>query len=257
MNKKLKILTYCLIVLLSCGIAAVLIYSDRKQEHLEAQHIEVEITHPRYDPILSKNEISEIIRQEKDRLGDKATIGLLEKKLKENPYIRKAEAYASVNGGLKARVQLREPIARIYEKSGSSYYIDEKGNPFPLKKGFSARILPVNGDWTEPYTQRKGLMEKDSVRQRSLLDDAAFLGMLIRGNSFREALFEQVYVNEQKEFELIPRIGNSVVLFGDTSHAEGKFRKLEIFYREGLAYTGFNNYKYINLKYKNQVICKR
>ncbi len=257
MNKKLKILTYGIIVLLAGSIAAVLVYSDRKQEQVEIQHVEVDIRFPQYNRILSREEIADIIRAEKERLGDKISIGQLEKKLNENAYIRKAEVYASVNGGIKANVQLREPVARIYEKGGSSYYIDEKGHPFPLKNGFSARILPVNGEWHEPYALRKGFMDLDSVKSRSLLDDAAFLTGLIRSNPFRNALFDQVYVNEKKEFELIPKIGQSLILFGDTSNAEGKFRKLEIFYREGLAYTGFNDYRTINLKYKNQIICKR
>lgn len=257
MNKKLKILTYCIIVLLLGGIAAVLVYSDKKQQQVETQYIQVEILAPARDRILHREEISEMIRTEKERAGADVSIGLLEQKLNENPYIRKAEVYASVDGGIKASVYLREPVARVYEKSGSSYYIDEKGHPFPLKKGFSARVLPVNGNWDEPYNLRRGLMDSDSVKKRSLLDDAAFLAGLIRNNPFRDALFEQVYVNEKQEFELIPKIGHSLIVFGDTSHAEGKFRKLEVFYREGLAYTGFNNYSYINLKYKNQIICKR
>jgi len=79
----------------------------------------------------------------------------------------------------------------------------------------------------------------------------------INKSEFWKAQIEQVYVNSDREFELVPKVGNHTILFGDTTQTEGKFKKLEVFYREGLNTDGWNDYKTINVKFKNQIICKR
>jgi cell division protein FtsQ len=68
---------------------------------------------------------------------------------------------------------------------------------------------------------------------------------------------EQIYVTPEKEFEIITRVGDQVILFGDTTAMAGKFKKLEIFYSEALNRRGWNEYKSLNLKFRNQIICKK
>ena len=65
----------------------------------------------------------------------------------------------------------------------------------------------------------------------------------------------QLYLNQNKEFELIPRVGNHVILFGDLDGMESKFEKLMLFYQKGVKQIGWNRYTLINLKYKNQLVC--
>ena len=64
-------------------------------------------------------------------------------------------------------------------------------------------------------------------------------------------------MNEEKEFELIPSVGNHSVLIGDVNDLGEKFSKLKIFYREGLNHTGWSQYSEINLKYRNEVYCTK
>jgi len=64
-------------------------------------------------------------------------------------------------------------------------------------------------------------------------------------------------VNGAGEIELISRVGNQPVLFGDINDMEEKFDKLLLFYKEGLSKTGWNQYKTINLTYKDQVVCTK
>lgn len=257
MNKKLKILTYILIVLLLGGIVTVLVYSDKKTSVTSIEKTHVEIISPAINKILTPYEIEEIINKEFISGSNEINIGNIEKALNANPYIKKAEIYASVDGGIKAQIKLREPIARVYEKSGSSYYIDESGHPFPLKKGWTAHVMVITGEWNEPYAKRHNLMHLDSLKSKSLLDDAAYLTNRINKSLFHQSLIEQIHVNSENEFELIPIIGRAYILFGDTSHTDGKLKKLELFYREGLNYTGYKNYTKINLKFKNQIICNK
>jgi cell division protein FtsQ len=81
------------------------------------------------------------------------------------------------------------------------------------------------------------------------------LSQYIDKNDFLKAQIEQIYLNDEKEFELIPKIGNNTILFGDTEDMKEKFEKLIVFYRKGLNTIGWNKYKFINLKFKNQIVC--
>ena len=79
----------------------------------------------------------------------------------------------------------------------------------------------------------------------------------VRTHDFWNAQIEQVYVNADGELELIPRVGNQTILFGDEKGMEEKFSKLYTFYKEGLSKTGWNQYKTINVTFKDQVVCSK
>lgn len=257
MNKKLKILSYLLIIALIGAIIVVLVYSGKKTEQTNPDRTQISIMGNNPYPMLGKTELKNMINSEIDSTEVEPNMALIENKLNKNPYIKNAEVYRSIDGGIQAQITLKEPIARIYEKSGSSYYIDKNGEPIPLKENWTHHIMVINGEWKEPYAERVGKMHLEEWKQKSLLDDAAYLTEKINQSSFHKALIEQIYVNPDMEFECIPILGRSSILLGDTSNTVGKLNKLETFYREGLSYKGFNDYTQINLKYKNQIICNK
>ena len=76
-------------------------------------------------------------------------------------------------------------------------------------------------------------------------------------NNFWKSQIQQIYINLDEEIELIPRVGRHKIIFGDVSDMDEKFKKLMIFYKKGLHYTGWNKYKTINLKFKNQIVCTK
>ena len=79
----------------------------------------------------------------------------------------------------------------------------------------------------------------------------------IQNDDFLNAWIDQIYVNRQSEFELVPRNGAHTIEFGKAENMEVKFNKLMKFYKFGLAHVGWGSYKRINLKYKNQVVCSK
>jgi hypothetical protein len=80
--------------------------------------------------------------------------------------------------------------------------------------------------------------------------------MAIQKDSFRMAMIEQVDITQQRSFEMIPKIGNQVIVFGSAADAEAKFDKMELFYKNVMIKSGWNKYSVINLQYKNQVVAK-
>ena len=102
-------------------------------------------------------------------------------------------------------------------------------------------------------------IRKDSaLSNASVLDDIYELAKYLASDSLMSGLITQAYVNEEREIELYPAVGNQKIIFGDATGIEDKFEKLKTFYKEGLnSINNWNKYSTINLKYKNQVVCTK
>lgn len=59
------------------------------------------------------------------------------------------------------------------------------------------------------------------------------------------------------EVELTPRSGRYTILFGRLEEVDRKFDKLMRFYRNGLPALGWGTYRTIDIRYDNQVVCKK
>jgi len=70
------------------------------------------------------------------------------------------------------------------------------------------------------------------------------------------AMIDQVDITPQLTFEMIPKIGNQTIIFGDAANVDDKFNKLKLFYRKVIPVAGWSRYSIINLQYKNQVVAK-
>jgi len=90
-----------------------------------------------------------------------------------------------------------------------------------------------------------------------LLPDLFRLVQFINGSKFWKAQIEQIYINQKKEIELVPRVGNHTIILGSVDDLREKFENLEAFYEQGLSKYGWNKYKTINLKFKNQIVCTK
>ena len=78
------------------------------------------------------------------RVGD-IDIPLLEKKLNQLPAVDSANVYLNLNGNLNLDIKQRVPAFRL-NKDGKDFYVDEKGNEFPISKNYSFPCMLVTGD---------------------------------------------------------------------------------------------------------------
>ncbi len=63
---------------------------------------------------------------------------------------------------------------------------------------------------------------------------------------------------KEPQLELVPRAGDHIVLLGPLDGQEGeKLEKLRLFYLNGLWHEGWNEFRYINIKYKGQIVCTK
>lgn len=182
--------------------------------------------------------------------------------LENNAFIEDAQVYKQLNGILHVDVKVRQPILRIFNTKGKSIYIDQDGVFMPLSYKYYARTPIANGNISIDLNQIVGLSVNDLNNQidhpeTKILADLFTVASTCAHSKFWKAQFNQFYVNSAKEIELIPRVGDHQVLIGSTQDLDKKLYKLKLFYDEGLSKTGWNEYKIINLKYANQVVCTK
>ena len=201
----------------------------------------------------------DVLRTFKDLCGDvvegtpirQIDLGLLEETLEQNPFVEQAEIYAGINGVLSVKIGQKEPLVRVINKDGVSFYITKSGQKMPVSDKFTPRVLVATG--------HIGIHGVEDNRQRdsTVLANLYRLAVYIDGNEFWNAMVGQIHVDERGEFELIPMLGSHHILLGTAEDLEGKFRRLKIFYKEVLKNVDEEKYRTVNVQYKDQIICTK
>lgn len=173
----------------------------------------------------------------------------IELELEKNIWIKKAQLFFDNNEKLQVNVTEREPVARVFSSYGTTFYVDKEVSMLPMSDKFSAR-LPI---FTNFPSDKKVLLPSDS----SLLRDIISISQAIQKDSFYMAMIEQIDITPQNTFEMLPKLGNSIIVVGDAKNIDMKLAKLRLFYKEIIVKAGWNMYSEINIQYNNQVVAKR
>ena len=184
---------------------------------------------------------------------------MCEKLIESNPYVAQAEVFSTIDGILSIKISPRNPLLRVINNRGEHFYIDETGFAMPVSLHYSAQVIVANGKININNQSAQAHMintELQIADSTAMIDQLYSLAVELKESDFWNSQIEQIYVNEKNEIELIPRVGDHSILIGDISFLDKKLEKLFVFYKKGLNKTGWNKYKQINLKYKDQVVCK-
>lgn len=170
----------------------------------------------------------------------------IENTLEKNLWIKNAELFFDNNEVLHVDVLEREPLARIFTKSGSSFYIDSTLARLPLSDRSTARV-PVFSNFPSEATS---INKADS----NLLNSIKNISNYILHNDFWMAQIDQVDITSMRTFEMVPKVGNQLILFGTAENYQEKFSNLLTFYQQVGSKVGWNTYSKINVQYKNQIV---
>ena len=165
---------------------------------------------------------------------------LLESVLYSHPYVKEAQVYSTISGDIQMDITQRKPVMRVLSKALGNFYLDKNARRLPLSNNYSAMVIVVTGH-----------VESD------MLEDLFLLATFVNKNQFWKSQIQQIYVAWPREIQLIPRVGRHKILLGDVSNLEAKFDKLLSLYKHGLNNVGWDKYKSIDLRFKDQVVCKK
>lgn len=170
---------------------------------------------------------------------DKVDLNNLEKNLNNHNMIQKCEVFVTVDGVLKAVVKQKTPVARVFDVNGS-FYVDYEGHKMPLSDNFTARVPIVSG------TINKKNSEELTTVFRYIYEDE-FLQKNIIG----------VEVLPDGNLKMMNRNFNYVIDFGKTINVDKKFKNYKAFFQKAVQDSLINNYKTVNLKFTQQVVCTK
>jgi cell division protein FtsQ len=201
---------------------------------------------------VSEAEVGRVVKRILPNLNgtrlDAVKTHMLELELEKNPWVENAEIFKGYqygdslfyHGQLKIHLEQRIPFFRVMD-GNYSYYIDSKGKRMPQSLSGTAYVPVVTGHVTAETI------------------DSTFMSFVsfIHDNSFWKAQIQQIHVRNDGELLLIPRVGSHKIVFGDARDIEKKFRNLKAVYEKGFSHGGWNDYKYVSLKYNNLVVCTR
>jgi cell division protein FtsQ len=235
------------------GLVVLMSFIETKK--VETVCREVKVILPGNQYFIERAEVDEILVSRNGLLVgrrlDNIDLQSLEDRLQANPFIEYANVFADMNGVIHANIRQRVPVLRMLNIAGQDYYIDQNGLKIPLSEHFTARVLVANGMILE------GFSGKIDTLRTNLAKDLFKVAVHIAKDSLWNEQFVQLYVNDKKEIELVPRVGKQKIIFGDGNDIEDKFKRLLVFYKKAIPYVGWDTYSSVSLKFKGQIVCQK
>jgi cell division protein FtsQ len=198
---------------------------------------------------MDEKEILQIIHEQGVKEGQsigELNLNTLEKYLETIRWVKHVELFLDNAQVLQVKIEQRIPIARIFTASGNSFYIDKEGLQLPLKQ-LTVLRLPV---FTNFPTDQQKLSKPDSL----LLNDILHFTKAVQNDSFFMAQTAQVNIAVNGDFELVPSVGDHLVLIGSVENIEDKLNRLYTFYKKVWVQSGLNAYQVIDCRFDNQIV---
>jgi len=124
--KKIIYISFWSILIL--GVFIILGFINVEQNGIICNNIDIDIDYGNADCLITNTEINrEISQLDNNIIGSpysEIETDEIERIIKNNPFVKNANAYVSLKGDLKIFIEQRQPVIRIIDQYGQSYYID-------------------------------------------------------------------------------------------------------------------------------------
>ncbi len=244
MNKILKYILLSVAVLLCLGYAVFAAANGNttaKEQVCSA--LKVHINDFDHRQLISNTEIAKLLESEglnpMGKTLKRIKTKSIEDAIEKHPMVRQAECYKTPGGEIVVNIEQRIPVLRVV--GFENYYVDDLRKPMPVSQNFAAYVPVASGRVTR------------KMATGSLFDFCEY----INKDPFWNNQIEQIHINDNLDVELVPRVGDHIVMMGDFSRYQQKLEKLKKLYLYGLNQIGWNQYKTIDLQFKDQVVCTK
>ena len=253
--KKSKMVRIGMLVLIAVLFITAISFSEGKINERQISNIQVDISSGEneqyitavdikgrlndfYPPSIEATSLNDLDFEEVDSL------------LTTFPFVRNCESYVNLKGDLFISVTQQTPLLRIINKRKETYYINHQGRKMPMSPHHAARVPVATGNINE------GLAPNDSMSSKTLTN-LHTIAQYLDKHSFLKALTGQFFVAENGDILLITKAEERHdIVIGDAENLDEKFDNLMQFYTKVLSVKGWDTYKSINLKFRNQIVAK-
>ncbi len=216
--------------------------SDSFNQQKVCSNVIVNIEDEENRTLITDKEIIEILKKKEiSPIGNSiSTIKTkqIEDILQQHPVVKVVQCYKSPNGNLMIDVEQRNLVLRVV--GAMNYYIDSDCERVPTSDKYTAYVPVITGAVTQKMIQEE------------IFDFVRFL----KKNKFWDNQIVQIHINDKKEIELVPRVGDHTIKLGKLTRYKSKLDKLETFYKKGLGQIGWKKYRVIDIRFRNQVVCR-
>ena len=194
---------------------------------------------------LDRYKIESLITEKMDRDSIIKNADIIEKSILANPFVKEIKLYQNLSNKLIVDLVQYQPIARLVSENKKDFYIDLHGNIFPTSTKFSERVLLIHTDDNINYN----LKNINSTNYGKKI--FTMINYIINDN-FLSKIISEIDINYDKNIIIYPQVSKQKIIFGYPEQIDVKFDKLMLFYKKILPAKGWNSYKTVNLKFKNQ-----
>lgn len=259
MKKSVRYTVSSVLALLFCiGISLLLGATRREKALLACEHVEVEfkdslkfVTEKEIKSWLSRN-YGVCTGQRLDSLN----LGRIEELLLSRGPIVGCEAWTDYEGVLHIEIRQRQPVIRFSYDGDKGYYVDKDGYIFPLHRDYTADVMVIEGDIpVRPAAGYSGLPSSD--RDRQWIDGMLGFEKEIGRSRTWKGLISRTMIRDNGDIALTLGSGDETYIIGDPGRLDEKLSGIAVYQKKIKPEAGENHYKVVNLKYKNQIICRQ
>ena len=230
-------------------LAGYLVYSavgmtDRHEDTRLCQGVDLHITDSLHFDLIDEEMVIGVLQEHSiDPVGlplEDIDPEKIEATLMLHPLVGKVQCYKTGGDLLRINLSSKVPLVRVINNRGNDFYVDSKGEI--LSQHSLAVQLPVATGYIDRQFAANELLQVVRALDRS---------------EFWKAQVEQINVTKDKQIELVPRVGDHLLILGTADNVESKLERLMNFYEKGLDNVGWNKYRSISVAYEGQVVCKK
>lgn len=238
----------CVLALLLAGYAVfALVWANSAAASATCDAIDVQVIEsPASRNFVTAEEVRRLLKEwGLDRTGvpmQSVDTRRMEENLEANSNIEHAMAERLANGHVRLTVEPMQPVARIFDSRGRSYYINRQGKKLTANARYRLDVPVITGDFPSGSSAVSLLPLVERIAR-----DSAW-----------NAIVSHVAVEKRTgDVLLVPMIRGHVINIGDPDNLDDKLDRVMLMYHKVMPVKGWNYYDTISVKWAGQVVATR
>lgn len=238
----------CLLsLLIAVYLGFALVMANQAYQREQCQGFDIRIVQPEGSRnFVTRGEIMRLLHLWKlDNTSGPATavnLQAIEDKLRAEINIEYAEAQLLPDGHIRLTVTPMIPVARVFDYSGHSYYINREGKRLTANARYHLDVPIITGTFDKKH---------------SPADILPVLNYIRRDSAWNAITAQLMVESDTRDIILVPLIRGHVINLGDTTDIPGKLRRVMAMYHKVMPLKGWMYYDTISVKWGGQVVATR
>lgn len=238
----------CVLALLLAGYAVfALVWANSAAASATCDAIDVQVIEsPASRNFVTADEVRRLLKEwGLDRTGvpmQSVDTRRMEENLEANSNIEHALAERLANGHVRLTVEPMQPVARIFDSRGRSYYINRQGKKLTANARYRLDVPVITGDF------RSG---------RSAVSLLPLVERIARDSAWNAIVSHVAVEKRTGDVLLVPMIRGHVINIGDPDNLDDKLDRVMLMYHKVMPVKGWNYYDTISVKWAGQVVATR